>query len=310
MHRTLHHTRTRRRRAGFTLVELVTAAALMTIMMAGVVEVFGIITTTAGEAEAISYAHQQLRAVLDHLNRDLRGLSRQNYLRISPDTHTSSGAEYHRDALAFVSVGEWTGLQGSRSTGAEVLYTNYVTTPDAFLQVDGESVDPRRGVLGRGVWVLSGRQGTVADFEEASGARVPGELAAAPSLSRPVRAGDQMVVYPWSDGRGVTGPESVTLRRVMATCASEFFVEYWKDWVTDEGWDETSPGGGQWVSTERDDLPLAEIEELFDTEETGVWPKAIRVTIAVHDPKDLSPAESGERFRGYVLQEVFYLGDP
>jgi len=107
--------------AAFTLVELVTAASLMTIMMLGVVEIFGIITETASEADAIHFAQQQARAVFDHLDRDLRGMTREGYLKIkatmSDDKRNFFNAEtrseeqkevlYTTDALSFVSIGTW-----------------------------------------------------------------------------------------------------------------------------------------------------------------------------------------------------------
>jgi len=74
----------------------------------------------------------------------------------------------------------------------------------------------------------------------------------------------------------------------MTTGTSEFLVEYWdnakSDWATRES-KTFSPG------SER--------------------PRALRVTLAVHDPDDRSPLPAGQaRYRGYVLQEVFWLGNP
>lgn len=289
--------------AAFTLVELVTAASLMTVMMVGVVEIFGIITDTASEADAIHFAQQQARAVLDHLDRDMRGMTREGYLKINrnptPATVYNEGT-YRSDALSFVSIGRWkrswdTGSnQFKDSTAAEVLYTTNVKTPDVFCKIDDRKVDHRKGVLARGTWLMTGETGTGLDTDDKSKAAYLGELlASAGSLGR--SAIGSTAVWPWS-GRTMTSDEPASLARVMACCVSEFFVEYWdpkeKKWVGDDDLT-SSPGPPDW----RKSVP------------------AIRVTVAIHDTDNQSPPPvdtdgSKQRFRGYAFQQVFWIGDP
>ena len=122
----------------FTLVELVTAVSIMTIIMIGVVEIFAIVTQTATEAEAIHGAYQQMRATLDRLNRDLRGITPEGYLKITTTTPTGGDSNYHSDALAFVSVGRHSGIYNDpqepprRAGAAEILYTTNAATPSAM----------------------------------------------------------------------------------------------------------------------------------------------------------------------------------
>ncbi|HUS45587.1 MAG TPA: hypothetical protein VM219_06095 [Phycisphaerae bacterium] len=283
--------------AAFTLVELVTAASLMTVMMIGVVEIFGIITETASEADAIHFAQQQARAVLDHLDRDVRGMTREGYLKI---THwptpgkADEEEEYRSDALSFVSIGSWkSAFDSQQASAAEVLYTTNVRTPTQFLRVYNKAneEDHRRGVLARGTWLMVGEPGTGLDTDDKSNAAYLSELlASAGSLGR--SAIGSTTVWPWS-GRTMESVEPWSLARVMACCVSEFFVEYWdpkeKKWVGDGGL-ASAPGS-------RESVP------------------AIRVTVAIHDPDDHSPPPadtdgSKERFRGYAYQQVFWIGDP
>ena len=283
--------------AAFTLVELVTAASLMTVMMVGVVEIFGIITDTASEADAIHFAQQQARAVLDHLDRDVRGMTQEGYLKINRNSITATvynEGTYRSDALSFVSIGSWKSAwePGEASTAAEVLYTTNVRTPNEQLRVDTRKVDHRKGILARGTWLMTGEPGTGLDTDDKSKATYLGELlASAGSLGR--SAIGSTTVWPWSAGRTMTSEEPASLARVMACCVSEFFVEYWdpkeKKWVGDD--DLTSSPGS------RESVP------------------AIRVTVAIHDTDNQSPPPvdtdgSKQRFRGYAFQQVFWIGDP
>jgi len=286
-----------RRRGGaaaFTLVELVTAASLMTVMMLGVVEIFGVITETASEADAIHFAQQQARALFDHLDRDVRGMTREGYLKIN--SHSTPGKKeevenYSTDGLSFVSIGSWKGAwkANEASTAAEVLYTTNVRTPNEQLRVDTREVDHRKGILARGTWLMTGSKGTGSDTDDESKAPYLGDLLASPGLRR---SATSTIIWPWLSGTTMTSDESASLTRVMACCVSEFCVEYWdpeeKKWVGDEGL--TSLPGS------RKSVP------------------AIRVTVAIHDPDDRSPPPTDEggnkRFRGYAYQQVFWIGDP
>ena len=279
----------------FTLVELVTAASIMTIIMIGVVEIFAVVTQTATDAEAIHGAHQQMRATLDRLNRDIRGMTREGPLRISNTlpAGTNAAAEYHSDALAFVSVGKHFGTfnQTCRAGAAEVLYTTNVTTPDVFLKIGTNPVDYRRGVLARSTWLMFGTEGTAAENEDTNKVAWLGELFGSPAKARPV---GPTKVIPFLPATGASPDASV--RRVMTTGTSEFFVEYWN------GTDFIPPASG----TTKTFNPGA-----------SDWPLAIRVTLAVHDPDERGPPPppppsnpSDNRYRGYALQEVFYIGGP
>jgi len=283
---------------GFTLVELVTAASIMTIIMIGVVEIFAVVTQTATEAEAIHGAYQQMRAALDCLNRDIRGITREGPLQISIALPTGGDSKYHSDALAFVSVGRHFGTynpQDCRAGAAEVLYTTYVETPPDFntagyflkLKVGAEDqdLDYRRGVLARSTWLMFGTVHSTPltpvklEQQDTSNVAWLGELFGSPAKARPV---GPTKVIPFLPATGAS-PDK-TVRRVMTTCTSEFSVEYWD--------------GANWQHKTKTFNPGA-----------SDWPSAIRVTLAVHDPDEHGPLPSGQtRFQGYALQEVFYIG--
>jgi len=125
------------------------------------------------------------------------------------------------------------------------------------------------------------------------------------------KMGWHLQVYPWTVIEGLPSQHAETLRRVMASCVSEFYVETF------------NPPAGGGATTDY----FQNIAGTYTwrgatgatTLHTHTWPRAIRVTIAVHDPGDTSPPErygsgSGtgqvKPFRGFVLQEVFWLGDP
>ena len=128
----------------------------MTVIMLGVVQVFGIVMQTASDAEGIHFAQQQLRALLNRLHNDLRGMTREGYLKIiklQANEPVYTTGPYSRDTLAFVTIGRCASAFAEpayEGTAAEVGYTNNVRTPDNPINVDGRPVDARRGILGRG----------------------------------------------------------------------------------------------------------------------------------------------------------------
>ena len=274
------------RTRGFTLVELVTAAAIMSVVMLGVIEVFSIVTRTAAEAQAVQGASQQMRAALDRLNRDLRGLTAEGYLRIDNAVPTTGGdSKYHSDVLAFATIGQAYGTYNPDSCiadAAEVVYTTKVATPDAFRQIAGQAVDYRRGVLARSAWLISGTAANAYESEDTSKAAWLGNLLA--SGGSLARGTGQTQVWPFLAG-DAWGADNASVRRVLATGASEFFVEYWDDSTS------------TWKNAPKTWNP------------GSAWPKGLRVTVAVHDPADRGPPDNADgRYKGYVYQEVFYLG--
>ena len=274
---------------GFTLVELVTAAAIMSIVMLGVIEIFSVVTRTAAEAEAIHGASQQMRATLDRLNRDIRGMTREGYLKIN----SRSVDNYHSDLLTFVTIGQAYGTFDTTTPAdaAEVVYTTNVKTPDDFLKIGSQPVDYRRGVLARSTWLMSDTVATAAvgtdafEKQDNSKAAFLGNLyASAGSLGRGTQETKVWPFLPGDTWNAGTGP---SLRRVMATGASEFFVEYWDDSTS------------TWKNATKTWNP------------GSAWPKGLRVTVAVHDPTDRGPATGANvRHTGYVFQEVFCIGAP
>jgi len=206
--------------------------------------VFAIITRVASEAEGIHFAQQQLRAVFDRLHNDLRGATREGYLRINPlpgtDPTVPSSPQYHRDTLAFTTIGRCASTFASNAyeaTAAEVVYTNNVRTPTAVLTVDPGSqsrqVDARRGILGRGQWLMAGGSSpsTAHDLQDPS---VPTylcdmfenqQMTGTSRDDRVSKWGPHLVVYPWTVIEGLPSQHAETLRRVMASCVSEFYVE-------------------------------------------------------------------------------------
>jgi len=296
----------------FTLVELVTAASIMTIIMIGVVEIFAVVTQTATDAEAIHGAHQQMRATLDRLNRDLRGMTREGPLRISNTlpTGTNANNKYHSDALSFVTIGQAYGtfdeppppsaVPHNVAGAAEVLYTTNVETPPNldtagyFLKIkvgnEDQKLDYRRGVLARSTWLMFGTVHSTPltldalEQQDTSNAAWLGELFGLPAKARPV--GPTRVV-PFLPDTGAS-PDP-TVRRVMTTGTSEFFVEYWDG----TGWKKPDPG----------------TTKTFNPGDSD-WPRAIRVTLAVHGPDDRGPLPASGRYVGYALQETFWLGNP
>jgi type II secretory pathway pseudopilin PulG len=282
--------------AAFTLVELVTAVSIMTIIMIGVVEIFAVVTQTAAEAEAIHGAYQQMRATFDRLNRDLRGITPEGYIRIDANETTGASGEtasYATNSLTFVSVGRHFGIYNDpqeppcRAGAAEILYTTNVATPTSFLTIDETSVDHRRGVLARSAWLMDGQAGQAQEDEDESKAPYLGNLCASLGGASPLPVGRAFTrVVPFLPGD--PGTPDASVRRVMTTGTSEFFVEY----LDGSGWQKPDPG----------------TTKTFNAGDSG-WPRAIRVTLAVHDPDDRGPLPSGQtRFQGYALQEVFWIG--
>ena len=278
----------------FTLVELVTAASIMTIIMIGVVEIFAVVTQTAAEAEAMHGAYQQMRATLDRLNQDLRGITPEGYLRITTATPPGGDSAYHSDGLAFVSVGRYSGTydQDCRAGAAEIIYTTNVTTPTSFLTIDGKTVDPRRGVLARSAWLMSGQSdSSAAETQDKAKASYLGELYASLGGTSSLSVNRaQTKVTPFLPGD--TGTPDASVRRIMTTGTSEFSVEYWDN-------DENNKDKWDWKREAKQFSPGSE------------RPRAIRVTLAVHNTGDRGPLPAGQkRFKGYALQESFWLGNP
>ena len=340
---------------GFTLVELVTAASLMTVMMLGVVEIFGIVATTAGDAEGIHFAQQQLRAFFDRLNSDVHGMTREGYLSIRKGTIYPSGGtrflyqadsagpegtnsiqRYGADSLAFVTIGVCRNQMGNsplESNAAEVVYTSHVKTQNQdVLRVDGLDVTPRRGILARGLWITgstatssglwSGQSehGYLCHLFTEENENVLSLQGQGTSTSPPPElldtrgaARDGAVhVDPWVSDRAATaGSNPDSLNRVMACCVSEFYVaaftpvsmgrDYWHggdDAARTYRWADTYESGGDAI-------------EYATGEAIQTWPPAIRVTVAVHDPGESGDIPDGQdRYRGFVMQETFWLGDP
>jgi hypothetical protein len=318
-------------------VELVTATSLMTVMMIGVIQIFAIITQTAGDAQGLQYALEQERAVFDMLHRDFDGMTHEGYLRIAKawfQTNTNSDRTATAwttppataappkldaapvlppvpnvetwcacDTLAFTTVGYFEGMwdaTNKKATGAEVVYTNNVLTPTTFLKVVPTSgataipVENRRGVLGRGVWMLSGPAGLGGDLDDQSKAGCMAELAIDTTKAR--SSSSNLIIYPIASTSGASDNQN-SLKRVMACCTSEFFVEYYDSFKD------------VWVN------PTSNLQwGAFASADPKLWPqrpRAIRVTVACHDPHDRHLLQVNEnRFHGYALQEVFWISDP
>jgi type II secretory pathway component PulJ len=320
------------RRRGFTLVELVTSASLMTVMMLGVVQVFAIITQTASEAEGVHFAQQQLRALLNRLHNDLRGMTREGYLKITSakgnDPSVVASPQYSRDTLAFVTIGRCASIFGNQpyeGTASEVVYTNNVRTPSQVLYVKSSSrttrVSARRGILGRGQWMMSGEaSGTAHDLQDTSAASYLCEMfqnqnqqVAGTKQDRISRQGTHLAVYPWTAVGGLPDQHAETLKRVMASCVSEFYVETIDPNASGSS-GPVNPSGSGYFRPISGTYTWSRKAGFSDPIKT--WPRAIRVTVVVHDPSDNAPPEkysdgtTVKPFRGFALQEVFWLTDP
>lgn len=296
---------------GFTLVELVTAASLMTIMMLSVVQIFRIVTDAAGNAEAVHFAQEQMRCFFDRLHSEIGGYSREGYLRIqiTKAPHTTSGP-YSANTLAFTTVGTfqgcWPATKAVRANAAEVVYTSQVLTHLKMLEVVTPSktlvVDARRGILARGEWLITGTAGGASlDTEDKSVAPFLADLAPTGIYQdRVAKAGQggglaagYVRVWPWTSLAG-SSEYPASLRRVMASCVSEFYVEY------------LNPANDKFEnSLNREFRPAYGLATV-----TNPGPKAIRVTVALHDPTDRSAVQGSARLTGYAMQETFWITDP
>ena len=324
----------------------------MTVMMLGVVQIFAIVTQTAGDAEGLHFAREQQRALFDMLHRDFDGLTREGYLKIvklvfvydpksSTITITSLDptkslptTNYAVDVLAMTTVGAFAGAWGPtanpsayKGTAAEVIYTTNVRTPTAVLKIPDPSVDillnPRKGVLGRGVWVFSGETPASdinLNLDDRTKTATLAEYAVSPTqrcIDDPklaVGSFPGLKVWPTSSRTGLSG-DARSLRRVMTTCTSDFMVE-----ILEYGTAASLDGKYYW-------RPVS----VFNTATLNDWrpglgsttpsqrPRAVRVTVATHAPDDRLPIQKdafgnfipgNERFKGYVLQEVFWIRDP
>jgi type II secretory pathway pseudopilin PulG len=329
----------------FTLVELVTAASLMTIMMIGVVQVFGIITQTAADAEGLSFAQQQARVLFDRLNRDVRGMTREGYLYIAHNAISPTSADryirgasapipsdtkpplayapeeqYFCDTLAFVTIGQcwsvWTSAddpqtntrRGAPGAAAEVVYTSNVPTPTNVLEATCFGVapkeNPRKGILARGQWMWDeGRRGGGVAIENSDrpGTNTLADLFAAQAGGRPAEKGPVVHVWPWRVGESTANTPS--LRRVVSSCVSEFYVE-----VFNPKGDDAATNALQWKMAAT--LFTTPVTHRWKPVGSSSWPRAIRVTVAFHDPADRKPIRSAARAQGYAFQEIFWLTDP
>lgn len=340
-----------RPRRAFTLIELITAASMMTLMMLGVVQIFGIITETASQAQGAAFAMEQGRALLDAMYRDIRGFDRTGYLKIQksdtdasgvPGTYTDPGVPataplqegvpvmsganavtwYSTDCLALTTVGYFTGQKAetNRATGAEVVYSSNVLTPDKRFTLKPSAtpnVDPRRGVLARAVWLLGPTGGTTKNDSDISAAAVLADLGSGKTpdrLSMPAPEGADTVALAVSPvqitpllTRGTTSTNFATtnlwqLRRVAACCISEFMVETFEDVASGST---TTP---QWTRRAWTVVPIGP-NSSASADKLG--PGAIRVTIAIHDPADRKPSTGASgRYEGFALQEIFWFSDP
>jgi hypothetical protein len=349
----------RQARRAFTLVELVTAASLMTVMMVGVVEIFGIVAQTAGEAEGVHFAQQQMRAFFNRLHSDIRGMTREGYLSVQKGLiHGARGRgstqyafqaqaanppirtypeTYGADTLAFVTIGTSRNQMGGQPTeanAAEVVYTNQVRTDGhEILRVDGVDTNPRRGVLCRGLFLLGGStasggpysgtsaQGYLCRLFAEENSKILGQQSGRGATAVPEpdimtsgspAADGAIHVDPWVSDRGaVAGTNPESLNRVMACCVSEFYVEaFVPTSMNSEYWhgEESPKPTYRWASSyESQGDPL----QYQSRDAIESWPPAIRVTVAVHDPGEGGDIPEGQdRYRGYAMQEIFWLGDP
>jgi len=324
----------------FTLVELVTAASLMTIMMIGVVQVFGIITQTAADAEGLSFAQQQARVLFDRLNRDVRGMTREGYLYIAHNAISPTSADryirgasapipsdtkpplayapeeqYFCDTLAFVTIGQcwsvWSYAddpqtntrKGAPGAAAEVVYTSNVPTPTNVLEASCFGVapkeNPRKGILARGQWMWDeGRhKGAAEENSDKPDTDALADLFATQTGGRPARMGAFVRVWPWRVGE--TTSNTPSLRRVVSSCVSEFYVE-----VFNPRGDDAATDALQWK------MAATRTPVTHRWRQQASWPRAIRVTVAFHDPADRKPIRSAARAQGYAFQEIFWLTDP
>ncbi|MGB2613101.1 MAG: hypothetical protein WBE06_00125, partial [Phycisphaerae bacterium] len=195
---------------------------------------------------------------------------------------------YHSDLLTFVTIGQAYGTFYTTTPpadAAEVVYTTNVLTPTAFLRIDDQSVDQRRGVLARSAWLMGyiDNVGSATESEDKSKAAWLGELFGSPTIK--ARGTGATQVDPFLVDGGASPDQSI--RRVMATGASEFYVEYWDD--ASSVWKNATK---EWITGK-------------------AWPKGLRVTVAVHDPTERGPpTSSNSRYEGYVFQEVYCIGAP
>jgi len=342
---------------GFTLVELITAASLMTIMMLGVVQIFGIITETASQAQGAAYALEEGRALMDALQRDIRGFDRLGYFKVQISDTSASGVPdpnakdpgiptvppkaglpvmsnlpekdytirwYSSDCLALTTIGYFEGQKGDstkKAAGAEVVYTPNVKTPDRRFALNSPTpnVDPRRGVLARAAWIIGptgSPVGQTSNADDVSEAKALADLGSGLTPDRlgkpegkdssstlavsPVQVAPLLTSGMSSINVGPTG-NVWQLRRVAACCLSEFMVEVpdtaatgtiWSKWVR-RAWTATPISAASGASVDKE------------------CPRAIRVTIAIHDPSDRKPSTGPSgRFEGYALQEIFWISDP
>jgi type II secretory pathway pseudopilin PulG len=346
------HDRRRRPRPtrGFTLVELITAASLMTLMMMGVVQIFAIVTETAAQAQGNAFALEQGRALMDAIHRDIRGFDRLGYFKIQysdtdetgvPVTHftpkppltrpairglpifngnTGDSAAitwYSTDCLALSTIGyqegQWPTIL-KNSTGAEVVYTANVKTPINRLVLSSGATDPRRGLVSRSAWLISptpisGGQpltGGAQDSDDMSQAKVLADLESGTSgiLDRLDGKGKRtspsvsfVTVNPTTSANPIPSSDPWQVRRVAASCTSEFLVE-----CLDLAASTLPPV--QWTRKDWSVTPTS-------TGTVVECPRAIRVTVAIHDPGDKKPATgASKRYEGFALQEIFWIGDP
>jgi len=281
---------------------------------------------------------------MDAIHRDIRGFDRSGYFKIQvsdtdvsglhgaftdpgiPSTPPAPGVHifwenpitwYSSDCLALTSVGFAEGQNNTtikRATGAEVVYTTNVRTPVSRLTVNNNKVDPRRGVLARAAWIIGPKDvtGTTSNADDTSAARVLADIGLGTGrtpdrLNRPegkdatnALAVSPVQVTPILTGGGATSGGNIwQVRRAAACCASEFRIDALE--IITSG--TPAVARTQWTRRPWAIMPV--------TSADAECPRAIRVTVAFHDPADKRPTPGASgRYEGYALQEVFWIGDP
>jgi prepilin-type N-terminal cleavage/methylation domain-containing protein len=296
------------RHSGFTLVEMIVAATVMAAVMMGLVQVFRMTTSAVSEANDALEAYQQARGVFSALSRDLAGVTKDGYLRISIVDQAGradgeGGGAYSSDLLVFTTTGICGGVVDGVSSNwvaaaAEVVYTsNTRVSGGGWLEFpwDGDAHSVRKGVLSRQAYLI------YPEAAPGSADYSAGDVAGSPSLGElgTLAEGttrynqDYGYMWPYSVEHGFTD-NSYLVGWVMATRVGEFKVEY-----LDAATGEWVRGAGTWGRGQGD---------------SSAWPKALRVTVVIFGPADRAPlAESRNwdadtnKFQGYVFQQIFLL---
>ena len=256
----------------FTLIELVTAVAILAMVLSFTGVIFKVSIGTYRTAGANAEIMQKLRAITDQLNRDFKGLRKDGYLKLHYDVRgnrreypNSAPCDFRADRIYYFSTGDFQSWFGPdiRSNIARVYFGH------DSISLSDDSIPVSQWILARDAMLITPDQPGIPDCNEVSYAGFKVDVNSV--LSNDV---DNLLLNP---GVGVpidVSYDANSIRSLMCENVGEIIIQW-----TDDGLVWSRPPLLPWTpSTD--------------------WPKALRFTFTLYDSKGI--LENGRRFTHIV----------